>query len=278
VLALVGVYAGWLNIDQAGGWDNFLLMSARKSAEDPLTMKAAVNLVVGSWIVGAIVMAEYTRFARRAWVALAIPFIVLIVAQWFLQIVGSMGGIVSGTYEFTTYMLQQGAVIGGIGLIAMSLALWTTGDANLYLPAVQTASLLRRPQKPTTVICGLIGTVLGLGIYQYFLAWISLLAALVPPLIGPVIVDYYVVNRMRYDADKLAHLPRWNPIAVIAYALGAVAAYAASAGHVIVVLDWIIPSLLGLLVSVAAYFVLFYTARFAGVTYGPANLQKVPPE
>jgi cytosine permease len=79
ILVAVGIYAAWLNITQAGGWAEFLILSARKSAEDPLTMKDAINLVVGSWIVGAIVMAEYTRFARNAWVALAVPFIVLIV-------------------------------------------------------------------------------------------------------------------------------------------------------------------------------------------------------
>ena len=274
VLVFVGVYAAWLNISQAGGWGEFLIMSARKSAEDPLTMKGAINLVVGSWIVGAIVMAEYTRFARKAWVALAIPFIVLIVSQWFLQIIGSMGGIVSGTYEFTTYMLQQGAVVGGLGLIAMSLALWTTGDTNLYLPAVQTASLLRRPQKLTTVVCGLIGTILGLGIYQYFLEWINLLASLVPPLIGPVIVDFYIVNKMQYEAGNLDRLPRWNPIAIVAYLFGAILAYASSQGHVIAGLTWMIPSLLGLLGSIAAYFVLFYGAKLAGVTFGPASLQK----
>jgi len=274
ILVFVGVYAAWLNIDQAGGWDQFLAMSARKSAEDPLSFKDAVNLVVGSWIVGAIVMAEYTRFARKAWVALAIPFIVLIVSQWFLQIVGSMGGIVAGTYEFTTYMLQQGAIVGGLGLIAMSLALWTTGDTNLYLPAVQTASLLRRPQKLTTVVCGLIGTILGLGIYQYFLDWINLLASLVPPLIGPVIVDFYVVNRMQYQAVDLDHLPRWNPIAIIAYLLGATAAYAASQGYGIAGLNWVIPSLLGLLISMVAYFVLFYGAKLLGVTFGPASLRE----
>lgn len=273
VLIGVGIYAAWLNIDQVGGWSEFLALSATKSTENPLTMKNAINLVVGSWIVGAIVMAEYTRFAKKAWVALAIPFIVLIISQWFLQIIGSMGGIVSGTYEFTTYMLQQGTIIGGLGLIAMSLALWTTGDANLYLPAVQTASLLRRPQRVTTVVCGLLGTVLGLGIYQYFLFWIGLLASIVPPLIGPVIVDFYIVNKMRYDAGSLDQLPRWNAVAVAAYAIGAIVAYAASQGYEISGLEWIIPSLLGLLVSMVAYAILFYTVRAFGYTVGPAGVQ-----
>ncbi len=76
ILVAVGLYAAWLNIDQAGGWAGFLDMSAQRAAESetPLTTLSAINLVIGSWIVGAIVMPEYTRFARKAWVAIAIPF------------------------------------------------------------------------------------------------------------------------------------------------------------------------------------------------------------
>ena len=274
LLIVVGIYAAWFNIDKVGGWSAFADLSAEKAKETPLSMKDAINLVVGSWIVGAIVMAEYTRFAKKAWVAFAIPFIVLIISQWFLQIIGSMGGIVSGTYEFTTYMLQQGMSIGGLGLIGMSLALWTTGDANLYLPSIQTASVFGRPQKVMTVICGLLGTLLGLVVYKYFLDWIGLLASLVPPLIGPVLVDYYLINKMKYDANDLDRLPSWNPAAVAAYVIGAVAAYASSQGKSIPGLDGIIPALLGLLVSMAAYLLLFGVGKLLGKTFGPAGLQK----
>lgn len=273
MLVAAGVYASWLNVDKIGGWENFLAMSAEKSTEAPLTLPQAINMVVGSWIVGAIVMSEYTRFAKRAWVAVAIPFVVLIVSQWFLQIIGSMGGIVSGTYEFTTYMLEQGMIIGGLGLIAMSLALWTTGDTNLYLPSIQTASVFRRPQKVMTVICGVLGTILGLGVYQHFLSWIGILASLVPPLIGPVIVDYYVVNRRAYRAQDLKRLPSWNPAAVMAYVIGAVIALAANHDASLLGLDWLFPSLLGVLASMAAYAAIFYIARSFGVVWGPASLK-----
>ncbi|MEM8983710.1 MAG: cytosine permease [Pseudomonadota bacterium] len=271
VLIVVGVYAAWLNVDKVGGWLAFLALSDQQSTAEPLGFFEATNLVVGSWIVGAIVMAEYTRFARKAWVAIAIPFIVLIVSQWFLQLIGAMGGVVSGTYEFTTYMLQQGMVIGGLGLIGMSLALWTTGDANLYLPAVQTASVFRRPQKLTTVVCGLLGTVLGLGIYQYFLDWIGLLAAIVPPLIGPVIVDYYWVNRANYDAESIDQLPAWNPSAVLAYVSGAVIAYLSHTGIAVPGLGWLFPSLTGLVVSVVTYAIFHGVARLLGRTSAQAN-------
>lgn len=268
MLVGVGIYATWLNMDKVGGWQPFLAMSAKQAAESPLSMSEAINLVVGSWIVGAIVMADYTRFARKAWVALAIPFVVLIISQWFLQIIGSMGGIVSGTYEFTTYMLAQGPVVGMFGLIAMSLALWTTGDTNLYLPAVQTASVFRKPKRVTTLICGVLGTILGLGVYQHFLSFIGLLAALVPPIIGPVIVDYYIVNKLRYDPTRLAHLPAWNPVAIMSYVIGAASAYAASEGVALPAAQAIFPSLYGLLVSMFAYGLLFAACKILGLKIG----------
>lgn len=251
VLVLVGLYAGYMNVSAAGGWDGFMAMSKASAGESPLTLVQGVNLVIGSWIVGAIVMPEYTRFAKKAWVAIAIPFIVMILAQWFLQIVGAMGGIVSGTYDFTTYMLAQGAVIGGIGVVAMSLALWTTGDSNLYLPSVQTASVFKRPQKAMTVICGLLGTVLGLGIYAKFMVWIDLLASIAPPLIGPLLVEFYILKRGSFARESLDKITGWNWRAFAAYFIGAGSTFFAP--------EWAAKALVGLAVSVIAYWLLSLT-------------------
>ncbi len=261
VLALVGLYAGWFNVDRAGGWEAFLALSASASATNPLTDNQAINLVIGSWIVGGVVMSEYTRFARKAWVAIAIPFIVLIVTQIFLQVIGAMGGIVSGSFDFSAYLKTAGPVIAFVGLIAMSLALWTTGDTNLYLPSIQTASVFKLPKRVTIVVCGLIGTILGLGIYQHFMDWINQIANLVPPLIGPVIVDYYLFQGRHYDTSRLPHLPSWNPPAVAAFAAGVIAAQAFTP-------PWIASGLWGLLVSMAAYVVIFGVTRLMGLKFG----------
>ena len=263
ILVAVLVYAGWYNVNQAGGWDAFLALSRTTAAKNPLTNVQAMNIVIGSWIVGAVVMAEYTRFARQAWVAIAIPFIVLIVTQWILQFVGAMGGVVSGNFDFTVYMRSVGTVVSLFGLIAMSFALWTTGDANLYLPSIQTASVFRRPKRVMVVICGLLGTLIGLGIYQRFMDFITVLATIAPPIIGPVIVDYYLCNRMRFRTDLLDRLPAWNPIAVAAFAIGAASAWFSPA--------WIANGLFGLLVSMAAYGILYALTGALGVRLGHAR-------
>lgn len=254
VLIVVGLYAAYLNVTQAGGWQGFLAMSDQSATKQPLTMVEAINIVIGSWIVGAVVMPEITRFAKKAWVAIAIPFVALMVAQWFLQIIGTLGGVVSGSADFTTYMLAQGTIIGGIGVIAMSLALWTTGDTNLYLPAIQTSSVLRRPKRVSIIVCGVIGTLLGLGIYQHFEAWIALLAAIVPPVVGPVLVDFYVTGRRHYDDPDANPIRKWNVSAYAAYAVGAVSAYCTP--------DWMAKALVGLLASIIAYALFVSLDRF----------------
>jgi cytosine permease len=266
ILVAVGIYAAYLSIDQVGGWDAFLAKSMADAAKAPISMTAAINLVIGSWIVGAVVMPEYTRFAKSAWVAIAIPFIVLIVSQFFLQTIGAMGATASGAADFTTYMSQQGFIIAGLGLIGMSLALWTTGDANLYLPVVQTASTFNLRTKSMVLVIGTIGTILGLGIYQQFLDWINILANIVPPLVGPLIIDYYLVHRTAYRTEDLGRLHVWNPIAMIAYITGAVSTFFTPA--------WSVPGLFGLVVSMIAYAVMYYAAAMIGVKTGYAQVQQ----
>jgi cytosine permease len=256
ILISVGLYSMWLNLDKAGGLGPLLDVSRETAARSPLTGLQAINLVVGSWIVGAVVMAEYVRFSRSLAVAIAIPFVVLVVDQTFLHLVGSLGAVVSGSPDFTAYMGSLGGWVGLFALVGMTLALWTTGDTNLYLPSVQTAALFRKPKRVTVLVCGLLGTVLGLGIYERFLDWINLLATVVPPVIGPVLADYYLVRSVRrsdWDAEPAHAL---NVAAIVSFVGGAIcAAYAADIAAAV---PWlaIAPSLLGLLTSMLIYTVL----------------------
>ncbi len=251
VLVGVGLYAAWLNVDKAGGLAAVQALSAERASQAPLTGLQAVNIVVGSWIVGAVVMAEYVRFSKSLFVALAIPFVVLFVDQVFLHVVGALGAIVSGNADFTAYMTSLSGITAALGIVGMTLALWTTGDTNLYLPSVQTAALFRRPKRVTVVICGLLGTVLGLGIYQYFLGWIDLLATIVPPIIGPVIAEYYLFRGRPRELPVDEHAPL-NVSAVLALLGGALLAAAGSRAGASFAIP-VAPALVGLVASIVIY-------------------------
>ena len=240
---------------QAGGLSGFQSLSVALVSESKMTTIEAINIVIGSWIVGAVVMPEYTRFAKKTWVAIAIPFIVLIIAQWFLQILGALGGVVSNDSLFSAFLgvdlnilMKEGVIIGWIGIIGMSLALWTTGDANLYLPVIQTSSILKRPKNVMTVICGILGTILGLGLYQYFFTFLALLASIVPPLIGPVIIEYFLIDKAKFHSSSFEGLVSWNPPAFIAYIAGAASTYFSP--------NFIMPALTGLITSMIVYWII----------------------
>lgn len=268
ILVIVGIIAIYLSVEQLGGYGAFLETSRANAAKNPISFTEGINLVIGSWVVGAVVMPEFTRFAKKGWVAIAIPFVVLIISQYFLQVVGAMGATGSGEADFTKYMTiaKQGFIIGGLAMIGMSLALWTTGDANLYLPAVQTSATFRVPQKTMVILWGTLGTILGLGIYGYFMDWINILANIVPPLVGPAIADYYVVHRMKYDTKDLNRLHAINPAAILAYFIGAGWTFWTPAG-------WV-PALWGLIVSMVAYLVIYYAARAIGQRMGYAQVAR----
>ena len=256
-LIAVGLYAAWVNIEQSGGMAAVETLSATKVAEAPISGMEAVNIVVGAWIVGAVVMAEYVRFARTFWVAMGIPFVVLVVDQLFLHLVGALGAVGSGTPDFTAYLGTLSGFAAIFGLVGMTLALWTTGDTNLYLPSVQTASLFRRPKRVTIVVCGLLGTILGLGIYQVFLGWIALLATVVPPIVGPVLAEYYLIRGKPAEFTSDGRLS-WP--AIVAFGGGALIAGGNGKDGFPLSLD-ISPSLLGRFVSRVVYVTLRKMSR-----------------
>jgi cytosine permease len=93
--------------------------------------------------------------------------------------------------------------------------------------------------------------------------FITQLANVTPPLIGPVIVDYYLFNAMRFRPELLDRLPAWNPVAVLAFVVGAASAYASPA--------WMANGLFGLLVSMAVYAIGYIAVRAMGVRLGHAK-------
>ena len=96
----------------------------------------------------------------------------------------------------------------------------------------------------------------------------------VPPLtIGPLIVDYYIVHKRQYDAADLKTLHTWNWAAVLSYGIGAYFAYGVTYG-VLDLPEILIPSLLGLAVSMIAYAVIYAIAAMMNKKVGYAGVSR----
>ena len=243
-LLLTGVYSLAAQIASVGGWGSFKLAASSVEGVEIASLEG-MNLVVGSWIVGAVVMSDYTRFAKHVWVAFAFPFVALMLSQWFMQVLGAVSTIAVGSYDFTVFLKEHGAILGAAGVVAMTLALWTSGNANLYFPVIQSSVVLKRSPRFMTLVLGLIGTLLAFGVYQHFESFINLLANVVPPLVGPVLAKFYLCDRMDIGkfSDPRHASPSW--IAIVSYSLGALST--------VVSPDSLMPALTGLVVSIIVY-------------------------
>ena len=69
---------------------------------------------------------------------------------------------------------------------------------------------------------------------------------------------------MRFSERQLEDLPTWNVAAVLAYVIGAVAAVM-NMNNIVFNAETTVPALLGLIVSMIAYLVLYYLAVAAGL-------------
>jgi cytosine permease len=279
LLIFISIYAIFYNISKVGGWSAFNSKTMEMAANvdgGPMSMATAINLVIGSWIAGAVLTSDFTRFARNKWVAIGMLAICFFFTQVLLIGMGAIGAVISGSYDFTQYLFGISPVMGIIALIAMTLAMWTSSNTNLYLPSTQVAAIFKKPFKVAVVICGLIGTMLGaFGFFEQFSSFIGAIAAIIPPLAGPMIADFWIVHRTKYEVKYLNQLPEINIPSVIAATAGIIATLMCTGfptlGFQPVALlaqPWIVPSILGVIVSMVIYLVSFYVFKALGIHSG----------
>lgn len=130
-----------------------------------------------------------------------------------LNIVGYIGAVHIGEFNYVLWMLGVNAIIAVVGVFVWTTALWTTDNGELYCNALYTGPSLDAvgihvSRKKLVAICGILGTILGsLAFYQLlFENFINVLGSMAPPLCAPILADYFVIGRRKqkkYDSELL---------------------------------------------------------------------------
>ena len=219
---------------------------------------AAVSMLVGAWMVGAVTLPDLTRYAitpKQGVIGGSVSFLVgmvmVIVPCAFVAIANAEADIIK--------------VVVSLGwaawaLIIIFLSAWSSNDNNIYSASLSISSLLADvPKWRLTVAAGLLGGVLAaLGIMEKLIPFLLMLGILVPPIAGVFAVDFFL-NKDKYDLDTIDQLPgfRWQAFVVWLVASGiAFATVPAEIGGPGLFTITMIPAVDALLVSSAGYFVL----------------------
>jgi len=198
-----------------------------------------LTAMVGFWATLALNMPDFTRYAKdqKAQIkgqAIGLPPTMALFA--FIGVAVTSATVViygEPIADPVKLMGKMGGVSVIIALIALTLATLTTNlAANVVAPANGFANI--NPQKISFKMGGYITAGLGIAIFPwkllaggaYVFTWLIGYSALLGPIAGILIADYYLVRKTELDVDDLFREDGaykfsngWNPIALLALAL-----------------------------------------------------------
>lgn len=225
-----------------------------------LSLGDAMSSVVGGVIVGAVILPDITRFIRHWPGAIYTAFLSYFVVGSIVMIAGGLASDALSNEDFLDVMIVMGLGWGAFAIIIAGS--WVLNTLNLYSTSLSIeATFPKIENKLLIIVLGVIGTGAAfLNILDYFLTFLFYLAIVFVPVAGVIAVDYLFVRRSAYHENLHAAERALSPMALIAWALGAVVALLGAEG-VITVSG--IAALDAMLVSAVAYAVL---SRFDGGT------------
>ena len=230
VILIIAIVVGYGMLEEGGGLGAFF---EKTKDIKGLGLGNAIIVVVGSWIAGAVMGVDLFRFNKSIGAVIAGVLACFIFTNPLLNIVGYIGAVSVGQFNYVEWMLTKSILLAIIGVIAWTASLWTTNNAELYCNSLYTGPVLSSyginlNRKTLVLIAGILGTILGsLAFYQIFFAdFITILGTFAPPLAGPIIADYYLIKKQNYNLENLDKEPDYHMAGVISFVIGAVLGFA----------------------------------------------------
>ncbi|MGH2452126.1 MAG: purine-cytosine permease family protein [Candidatus Limnocylindria bacterium] len=246
-LLLLLVWAAALAVGQAGG----LAALFEQDPPQPIPFSAAIGAVIATWITGAAIASDVTRYARSAWQVALGAFAAYVIGAGFFEGGSVIAAAGAGEANVVVYMSTLGLLLPAV--LVLGLALWTTTDNNIYSTALaftNAGHLVKfRLSKPVwTIVAVIIALLVSLlGFAGQFLQWLVIIATVTPPFAGVMIAHFWLL-RFGRDWRTLASelVPegfRWTALA--AWLAASVIAY--------ITRTQFIPALTGLLTALVLY-------------------------
>lgn len=173
--------------------------------ENTMALPAAVSTVIGLFALGATCNSDYTRYCRSRSDVVKATILGVLPAAVFMIMVGSVLALGTGNYDVTGMFAGLGLPL--IAMLVLILATWTTNTGNAYmsgLAACKIFSVKDKDRPKATLAVGVLGIVMAtLGLADFLNTYISIIGAVVPPILGIVISDYWVICKGRKE--------NWSP-------------------------------------------------------------------
>lgn len=191
---------------------------------ESISFGSGITLVVGSFIVGATCIPDFSRYSRKVSDSTNGCILGFFVGYIAIVLMGAIFAYAFKENNFTDVLINK-LGFGYIAAIVLIIATWTTNDNNLYQSALgvtnATDGIFRIERWKLTAVIGIISTAFGaLGVVNIFVPFLSFLGVVIPPVSAVIICDYYVLHKKNYVFSKIGDMPTWNVNNCIAAVLG----------------------------------------------------------
>ena len=201
--------------------------------EIALSFGDSVSIVIGSFIVGVVLMPDFTRFApspRDAAMASVIAFFLL---SSLVYIVSAIAAARLASTDVIEVLMSLGMGTSALALILVSA--WLTNVVNLYSAGLGINAVFSQlKDSHIVVVAGLLGTAAAmLNILDRFTDFLFGLAILFAPVAGVYIADFFLIRHsQRYNLADISTNPGIRWAAVFAWLTGIAMSYASQSGYI----------------------------------------------
>jgi len=202
------------------------------ASQGEMSLGDGISAIVGSIVIGSIIMPDITRFLRSSGGALLTSGTSYMIAQPFVMWVAASAAMVLGTEDIISIMLTLGLGLGAFIIIIAGS--WVLNALNLYSAVLGvTASFPRLSARTVTVVLGVIGVTAGLmNILDSFVTFLFYLSVVFIPVAGVIIVDHFIARPEAYRVTEVEDNQPLNRWGLLAWFMGAAIALAASEGFI----------------------------------------------
>lgn len=220
-----------------------------------------VNVALGSWINGTTLYNDMTRMCKDG-KTVAVAVVSGICMAFVLLMLGFVGMMGTGAYGIAALGISLGGALFYVTEFFTLIAMGNTVPGTDYVISQGWSSVFARNRKPFCIIVPLVGVIIGTLIEFVFgiasiQTFVNFLATFMPPIMGVMMADFYVVNKGHYGpVEELT-------VQFSASGLIALAAGAAVSGYFTFVAHTGLPALFGIIVSFVLLIILKKGAKLS---------------
>lgn len=215
-IAILGSFSIFQATDNVGGFGALMQLEPTET----MSYTQALSICIGSFIGGATLTADFTRFSKSKKDGFLTTFIAYFIGNSLMFTFGMVGTLAMGYADISDVMVAQGLLIPAI--IVLGLNIWSTNDNSLYTSGLGFSHITKLPKNKIVVFNGLLGTVLSLVVYNNFINWLVILGSTIPSIGAIILADYFLLRRK--SGYQLKEIKTVNMSAIIAWVIGIIAA------------------------------------------------------